>query len=299
MRNRISKTAPDELLKGKLINSLIIDESVSESNIVFGVVVVNIDPLNANRVKVRIPKVDDSYFTDSKNEDAYNNLPWCLPISRNFISTPEINTIVAVEFLNTKTPSIGRIYIDCITDLSDTDLFNIDRLREEFATYMNFENVESAINTKIQRSGNTDYSANENVEYNIGIRGKGENKVLLKKNEIELSQGQGDYESVINIGTNIFIKASSDVGILSNKGGTHYHPVFHKPMYDYISQLNGLLKSIVMIQSTIPSICSGCGLPNTPNPSTQDLIQQIIKLYKSFIQLKIDGNGHSKYVWVN
>lgn len=298
--NRIKKSNPDDLLKSNLLQSLTTNPEVSEQNIIFGVVVKNIDPLNANRIKIRIPVMDDKHFENVDYETGVNNLPWCLPFNRNFISTPEINSIVAVELMNIKTPSVGRIFIDCLTELSDTGLFDMERLREEYVTYMNFDNLESATNLRAQRN-EQDLESNESekVVYEIGIRGKGKNKFLFTKNETQIIQNENNKESKFIMNESILIETSNEMKLRSKKGGTEYHPVFHKPLYDYINDLNGLVKTIVMILNTVPSLSSLSGVPNSPSPSANQLISKLVSLYKHFAQLKIDGNGHSKYIWVN
>lgn len=291
----------DNFMKRKLLKNTLEEKSLSEQLSSFGIVVSNDDPLNINRIKVRIPKIDDHFFKDEEDSKGIDNLPWCLPQNRNFISTPEVNSIVLVNYFNLKLTDVGRVYLDCLSDLNSEQILSISRSTEEDKTYGNWDNAEKATNYKIPNKPKNpkELSQDNKVKYEVGVRGKGNNFFKFTKDSFELYQNKDKEESKIIVNKNIVIESSNEMGLLSKKGGTEYHPVFHKPLYDFIKEQNALIKQIIIVMNTIPSIDTRTGTPSTPSPSARKLVPKLSSLYSSFAKLKIDGNGHSKYIWVN
>src|SRR5437764_451303 len=104
MSERIAQANLPDYLKSKLLDAAI-DKREDYSRIFYhGIVINNNDPLNANRVKVRIPLIDDTIYVNKTKDEGDLLLPWCIPANRNFVQTPENNSIVIVAIMDPKVP---------------------------------------------------------------------------------------------------------------------------------------------------------------------------------------------------
>ena len=294
--NRITGSNFEDSLKAKIVNDTIENESLLSRLFYFAQVIANQDSQNLNRIKVRIPIIDDVFYVDRTKEEGDALLPWCLPISHRFVDIPEVNSIVIVAIFDTKTPYYGRIYFDTITELSNEDIFN--RTTPELNSLSNWDNVEKAfgviLNAKPKNT--TAYNTQNNTNYEIGIRGKGKNKFVLNTSSSIWTQNEGtsDYSN-IQLDKNIGINSSDLISILSTKGGNKYHPVFHTPLYDYLRMNFQVLQKIITLLNTIPAI-SPAGACSA-GPSASNLIFELQKLAKQF--QKLEKNGHSLKITIN
>lgn len=289
--NRITGSNYEDALKAKVVNDTIYTESLHSRIFHFGQVINNIDPQNLNRIKVRIPVIDDVFYVNKTKDDGDSDLPWSLPISHRFIDIPEVNSIIIVAIIDPKTPYYGRVYFDAITEFSTTDIFS--RTAPEINSLSDWTNVEKAfkvtLNSKPKNS--TAYNAKENVDYRTGIRGKGKNKFELLQTSSMWSQNEGtsDY-SYVQLSKDINIQSSNLINLLSSKGySTHYNPVFHTPLYDYLQSNFQMLQKIVIILTTIPAL-SPTG-KCMPAPNAEQLIPALESLGKDFVHLKNIGNS--------
>src|SRR6185312_2009919 len=181
--DRIRASNVEDLIKGRMLDSAIDKREQYTRIFYYGHVINNSDPKNSNRIQVRIPFIDDNFYNGRTKEEGDKLLPLCSAFSRNFISTPEQNSIVIVAVMDPKAPFWGRIYLDSITDLSATDIFDSQRLVPENKTYSNWENIELHHNIflKSRPQESKEFNVKESIKYPMGIRGKGKNRVTLGK----------------------------------------------------------------------------------------------------------------------
>lgn len=283
-------------LNAKLLSFLVNSKNEYTRIFYFGQVVINKDDKNANRVKVRIPLIDDIFYKDVSKEVGDSNLPWCIPTNSRFVTTPENNSIVAVILSDPKTPFFGRIYIDSITDLSATDLF--EKLTPEEQSLSNWLNVQDSLGINIGVP-NSNIDAKANINYNVGIRGKGKNKLQFTKDETLLVQNYKDKnkESLVRLNENIEINSSDKIDIISKKGrNTKYHPVFDKTLFDYLDKQNRMIQKIVMLLNTVPAIAP-IGGPCTAGPQASQLVSELTSLKLELKKLK--QMGYSEKITIN
>lgn len=294
--NRITGSNYEDSLRAQIVNETVSRESLHSRFFYFGQVISNSDPKNLNRIKVRIPVIDDVFYVEKTKDDGDTSLPFCLPISHRFVEIPEVNSIIIVSIFDTKTPYYGRIYFDTITDLSDVDIF--DRTSPETTSLSNWDNLEKSLNVKVNaKPPDNSFNSKENINYKTGIRGKGKNKFVLDKESSYWYQNFGDpqNESSITQSKNIDINSSDLIKILSKKGSNTYHPIFDQPLYDYLSSINSLLQKIVVLLNTIPARAPDG--PCMPSKSASQLITQLQKLSTDFKRFK--DIGHSKKISIN
>lgn len=302
--DRVAASNLDTYIKGKIIDNAVDKREQYTRIFYYGIVINNDDPKKANRIKVRIPFLDDNFYLNETEKSVGDDLlPWCMPVNRNFISTPENNSIVLVALMDPKTPYWGRIYMDSVTGLSEKDIFDSTRLVPEEDTYNNWTNAEAGQNIilKNKPSKANEFNVQNNVKYDMGIKGKGKNRVTLKEDSIEIYQNEKNNkkESMLIINEDIKMESSSNIQIISKKGGTKYHPLFDDPVYNYISEMNNMIRSIVMTMNSTPSLCNVNMAPNLPSPSAVQLITSLQQMFVKFNKLKQPGQGASKYIQIN
>jgi len=296
--NRITGSNYEESLKAKLVNRAIERESLFDRIFYFGQVISNSDPKNLNRIKIRIPEIDDALYVNKTKDEGDASLPHALPFSHRFVEIPEVNSIVVVAVFDPKVPYYGRMYFDTVTELSDKDVF--DRLTPESASLSDFTNIEKAFNVKLNSKPKTDgeFNAAANVDYEMGIRGKGDNKFVLDKDFTYWSQNEGSdsKRSFIKLNEDPVFTAANTMQLISTKGSsTKYNPVFHTPLHDYLASINKVLQKIVMVLNTVPAI-SPVG-PCTSGPMASQLLSSLQTLATDFSKFK--STGHSKKLIIN
>ena len=300
--DRIRTSNLEDYISGKIINQTTQQNENSTRIFYIGIVINNIDPLNANRIQVRIPSLDDIFYINKSNEEGNKILPWCIPINRNFISTPENNSIVTISIFDPKTPYFGRKYYDDMTSLSYDNIFDSKNLNPETNTYNNWDNVELMHNFTLNSKPkiNNEYNSKNNINYTVGFKGKGNNKIFSDKDSIQLHQNENtDKHSYIKLTDNIDIHAAKNINLISDAGNSnYYHPVFDSPLYDYLNEMNSMIKSIVTVLNSVPSLAAS-GTPNAPSPNAVQLINTLTQMYLKFNQLKIEGTGASKEIIIN
>lgn len=301
--DRVQASNVEDFIKSRILDSAIDKREQSTRIFYYGHVINNNDPKNSNRIQIRIPFLDDNIYNGRTKEEGDKLLPWCSPFSRNFISTPENNTIVIIALMDPKVPQWGRIYLDNITDMSATDIFSSERLTPENKTYNNWENIELHHNVflKSKPLQPKEYNVRENIKYSIGIKGKGKNKIVFNENSTDIFQNekQGNKESLLQFTQNIKMEAGDEMFLLSKQGGNHYHPVFDKPLYDYLASMNDMLRQIVTVQNSFPSYCNINLLPNLPSKEAKQLVGKLSSMYSKFAKLKNPGVGASKKITIN
>ncbi len=300
--DRIRASNTEDFIQSQMLNAALDQEDVNSRIFYFGTVINNQDPMNANRVQVRIPGVDEIYYISNDTPAGNTQLPWCSPINRNFISTPENNTIVMVAIFDPKVPFWGRMYFDCITSMSTTEIFDYTRLTPESNTYNNWGNAQLAYNVSINGAPNPQnlYGVGNNVIYPAGIRGKGANRITLDSTFTAIYQNEGtSSQSMLQFTDSILMHASKEIEIISDAGNSnHYHPVFDSPLYDFIEEQNSTIKAIITVMNSVPSLASS-GIQNVASPDAVNLLTNITQLYLKFNQLKQPGQGASDQISIN
>ncbi len=300
--DRIRAADINDFINGKIANDALTEKNESTKVFYFGQVINNVDPLNSNRVQIRIPGVDNSLYLSSKS-DGDKKLPWCAPLSRNFISTPENNSIVLVALFDPKNSFFGRMYFDAIPSLSPVDIFDKSRLVPETDTYNNWNNSEVNQNFRfgMKPSPINSYNTSENVKYPIGIRGKGNNRVHLDKTSVSIYQNEGtSTQSLLKLTDSVVLHSSKKIDIISDAGTkTFYHPVFDQPLYKYLNEVNSIIRSIITVIGSSVAITTYPTLPTLPSPSALSLSSNLSTLllkYNDFIQ---PAHGASDQISIN
>ena len=292
--NRITGSQIQEVVRTKLINLTTTRESVSKRIFYFGQVISNSDEKNLNRIKVRIPVIDDIFYVNKTNEEGDKSLPFCVPFSSRFLDVPETNSIVLVAAFDPSIPYLGRMYFDSYSEFSASDIYN--RMLPEEVLLSNWGLIEDIHEIIIQGKPITTTESKGEVNYKVGIRGKGNNKLLLDKDFVELTQNVGEETTRIKLSKNIELNAYEFIDILSTKSDSNiYGPVFDQPLFVYISELNSLIKELVKVLTTTPAI-SPAG-PCTPSPQARALTKKLKTLAKQFEQFVDEGS--SKKIRIN
>lgn len=283
-------------LNAKLLSFLANNKNEYTRIFYFGQVMINTDDKNANRVKVRIPLIDDIFYKDTTKAIGDANLPWCIPTNNRFISTPENNSIVAVILSDPKTPFFGRIYLDSITDLTATELF--EKLSPEEQSLSNWLNVQDALSINIATPiDNTD--SKSNINYNVGIRGKGKNKLHFTKDETLLTQNHKDKnkESYLKLAENTTLETADEIKIVSKKGKkNNYHPVFDTTLFSFLDKQTSMFNKIVTLLNGIPATAPIGGVC-TASPQASQLITELVSLKAELKKLK--QIGYSEKITIN
>lgn len=289
--NRIIGSNLEEAIRSKIINDAVTSESYRSRIFYIGQVVNNKDPKNLNRVKIRIPIIDEQKFVDVSKEEGISKLSWCLPISHRFVEIPENNSIIICAILDPQTPDYGRLYFDTITEDSTDDIF--DRLSPEAISLSNWKYAEQAFNILIKKKpSSNEYDAQNNVNYEVGLRGKGNNKFLLDKDYGLWIQNAKDKqnESFMLLKDDTYLEAAKNLMITSKEGKKeNFHPVFHKPLYEYLASVNQMIQKIVTLLNTKPAI-SHTG-PCLPSPNATSLISELKSLSGKLKKLTNEGNS--------
>ena len=290
--NRITGSNSEESIKKNMVSSTMDNKSLNSRVFYFAQVISNKDSDNLNRIKVRIPVIDDDYYVGKSKEEGDENLPWCIPNSNRFLNVPEVNSILMVAVFDTKVPHFGRMYFDSFSDFTSSEYF--DKLTPEEKLLSNWALIEDVFGINIKGKPKTEgeYNGKDNINYKVGIRGKGKNRILLDKESIEIIQNKEDNkkESKIVISENIEIDSSDIINIISKKGKKKkYHPVFDEPCFDYEQSILKMFQKIILLLSTTPAI-SPAG-PCTSSPMISQVTQEYSSLVQAYQKFKKDGSS--------
>lgn len=306
--NRFQTSRPLDNIKSK-ITDLVIGHKDNSSRIFYLAQVVNsVDPKNANRIKVRIPLIDNPFYIDEKGNltetEGHDKLPFCIPAHGRLIDTPENGSVVLIGLLDPAQPFMGRVWLNVVTELSSIDIFDSERLAEELSSSA-WSNAESALGIKY---GNTPTVNNRPAlktetrvaQDKVGIRGKNKNKLLFDKETTTLIQNEGVSNKETKIEMTEDMKLLSQTfQILSSKSNKKLHPMFGEPNYKFQQSLMSLLNQIVTLLATSPAITTYPGSPCTPSPSAAAIQAAYQKLNVDFNKLKQSGEGLSSNIQIN
>lgn len=278
----------------KKILELVSEKNSSNSRIFyFGQVINNIDPNNTNRVKVRIPNLDDVFYTNNTKSRGDLLLPWCTPMSNRFIETPDNNAIVLVAVLDIKFPYSGRIFFNSFSSIFDKSL--LENSEVDTNSLSNWDLIESifGINIHSKPKNNNEFDSNPNVNYKVGIRGKSKNSLIFDKKYTELKQNNS---VVFLTEKDVDINADEEINLISKSGSKEYYaPVFDDELFKYLKSINEVLKKIILVLNTTPGM-SPSG-PCTPSPQGKKLQSDLKSLSKEFNNFI--SKGSSKRIKIN
>lgn len=297
LKSRVASSNPEDAFQGAWLDKLLEQNSNFKRIFYFAQVINNVDESNLNRIQVRIPVIDDVFYQNIDKGGGDAALPYCLPFSSRFLETPENNQIIVVAVFDVNTPYYGRIYFDSITGLSATDLFDQLTPEEQYLSdWLNAENTISSIVPKPKSSN--EFNVQNNVDFVMGIRGKGNNKVELDDVSVHISQNDKNpkTESFIDFKENTTLEAAVELHMRSKKGtNVEYHPVFDQKTYDYMDAMMKMMEKIILVFNSTPAISpSGPCLPSTQG---QKLINELMTLKQQLSTFK--KIGASKELFIN
>lgn len=305
--NRLTASRPEEFAKSRLTDTMLGDRSSSPARVFhYAQVISSDDPKNANRLKLRIPLIDDGFYTDDngvlKDKIGDSKLPWAISSNGRSIDTPENGTVVVVALFDPMNPVGGRIWINAVPELDSKDLFDKSRLKDELSKdeWKNAEEVAGVLfnSSPDVRDRDAFVSKNRKINYKVGMRGKDKNKLLFEKSKTTLIQNEGSQlnQSKVELTDKMFLGAK-EFEIIANASVMKHTPIFAKPMFQYLSQLEGVLDSTLIILSTIPSLWLGA-IPNVPNPGMAAVMAQWAAAKIKLQSIKVKGVGHSNYITI-
>lgn len=307
-QNRFNASRPEDHVKTKILDLTV---GHREGGIVrsfyLAQVIDSDDPKNANRIKVRIPLLDDPFYLEENGElsatSGHDKLPFCIPAHGRMIDTPENGSVVLVALLDPKNPYFGRVWFSAVPEMTATEIFSSDRLNEELLSSA-WDNAQAAINTRYNNSpeqaGRPALKSKSKIKKDkVGIRGKDKNKLLLEEGKTTLIQNEGvnKKESKLEM-TDEMKLLSQAFQILSSKSNKRLHPMFGEPNYEFQQSLLNLLNKIVVLLNTSPGI-GNLGVPVAPSPVAATIQADFQKLSLDFQKLKLKDQGMSGNIEIN
>lgn len=306
--SRTQASRPLDTIKDK-VSSLVVGhkEELTVKTFYLAQVIDSDDPKNANRIKVRIPTLDDPFYLDDKGqlteEDGHDKLPYCIPAHGRLVDTPENGSVVLIALLDPQQPFMGRIWLSTVEELSSIDIFDPSRLTSEMENA--WANAEKSFNVKTNNTPGINSrpllkNKERKVKDKVGIRGKGKNKLLLEKDKITLIQNEGVNKKETKIEMSEDMKITSQLlEILSSNSNKKLHPMFGEPNYKWQDSLMNLLNQIVTLLNTSPGTTTYPGSPVSPASTAGSIQTAYQKLKVDFTKLKQKGEGSSKNLTIN
>lgn len=305
--NRITASRPEDYSRTQLTDLILGNEITSTNRTIhLAQVIQSNDPLNANRLRVRIPLLDDVFYANDKGipqpRIGDDKLPWAIPSSSRMIETPENGSVVIVALFDPQEPTLGRVWLTAVPELDGQDIFEPDRLTQELETnkWQNAEDsIEVAFNNSPEVRGRPSIpSPAGQTNYKTGIRGKDKNKLLFDRAKTTLIQNEGTSdESKVELTENVLV-TGRELDLISTQSSERHTPLFADPTFDYLERLNDVVGDIVRIMNTIPSLWMG-SVPNNPNPQAANVASKFAQVRARLAQLKNPGIGHSKFIDIN
>ena len=221
--DKVKKSIADNLLK----------TSEKMNHIFEWGVVVAYDEENANRIKVRIPILDDHFFKSKNVEDDIKKLPWCVPSNKRIIETPEVGSVVLVGLFSIQDVFNGRIWFDVI-DYVDSNVKDDDVKRLDINPIgkKGWEEMEKVVKRKYNvapgvRNGEEYKTKNQKAVKKVILKGKSKNALILDEKSTKIIQNKGDKEeSFIDVTENVEVSSSDHIKILSKKSTRKEKPIF-------------------------------------------------------------------------
>lgn len=306
--NRLSTGRPGDLVKTKMAD-MMLDRSGLAGSRPFHLaqVIDSNDPKKANRLRLRIPIIDDVFYLGEngkmKESEGDEKLPWAVGSNGRFIDTPENGSVVLVLLLDPEKPHTGRVWLSVLNELTTTEIFDVERLKEEMIGTDAWKNAEDNLGVKYNNSPGlrdkpTMKSKSKTTNYKVGVRGKKKNKLLFEETKTTLIQNEGqDKESKLELTENVLMMAK-ELSFLSSQSQQEFHPVFDTPMYNFLTLQLSLIQAIITILTTMPGLALGY-LPVSPNPGASALNTLYQQVNQNLTNMKQPGKGASKYIKIN
>jgi len=294
--SQLSNTKLSDKIDNELLNLALKKHDESTRILYFGMVIKNTDSLNCKRIQIRIPYLDDIYYLDGNVTNGNNNLPWCIPMNSRFIDVPEEGTIVSIIISDPRTPYYGRVYLDSFTGISAIELFsNLSPQEQITSNWLNVSN-ELLINIPVPSTPNN-FQAGNNIDYKVGIRGKGNNGLIFDEASTKLTQNDSlPNETSIEMTNDLDMQADNLINLISTSGyNQHYHPIFDTTLYSYLDSIQSFHQKLMLMLATNPATAPNG--PCTPSPKISSLINEFVNLKTSLVKLKQIGN--SKKLTIN
>jgi hypothetical protein len=306
MTGKIRQANPKELIQTAIIDQYTDRNSTTTPVFNFGQVINVKDNLDSNRIKIRIPLLDNSLYYDNngKLQDTLGDdkLPWCVSALGRYVETPEINSTVLVALLDPSLPFSGRIWFPVSSPNSGSGLFN--SLGAEIQGNDSWSLLEKKLGIIKgefpNENGNQFQQKQSTINFKIGIRGKSNNKLLFDEKSTLLIQDEGkETESKLTLSSLVELKGKN-LDILSTNSSKTQRPAFADPLFDYLSQVQEILISITtLLLAPGTLILPIPGMVLGPNPMDTEIITNVQQALQTLTNLKIPGNGKSEYIKIN
>jgi hypothetical protein len=307
MKDRIRHNDPQGLISTHIIDSKTSSHITPNTVFHFGQVISVKDKNNTNRIKVRIPLIDDVLYNDDKgNYDRTigdSRLSWCIPAQSRVVDTPEVNSVVLVALLNSKKPYNGRIWFSSIKFESNKEIFeNCTPEGEGIKAWEEVEkNVGFAQDNYPTKRGNKIPNKNSSINFLVGIKGKSNNKLLFDEKETLLIQDEGKRSEAKLILSKLIELKGRKIDVLSTNSSKTHRPVFADPLFSYLMEVQTILLQISTLLTTKPGlvILPIPGSPIGPSPEAPAIAAATTNAQKSLAQLQIPGRGKSQFIKIN
>lgn len=304
--NRIAASRKTDFPKTRLTDYILGGEEIPAGRVLhFGQVISSNDPQNANRLRVRIPLLDDPFYVDDSGNIVEgigdDSLPFCLSSNNRVIDTPENGSVVVVALFDPLSPYLGRVWLCAVPELNSTDIFDSTRLKGELEL-QKWQNAENSVGVRFNnspelRGRQAIRSKQRQVNYKTGLRGKDKNKLLFDQGITTLVQNENlNTLSKLELTQDVLLTAKN-LELVSTNSSTRHDPVFADPLFKYLDSVNSLLQNIISVMTTVPSTFAG--IPNTPSPQALQLPAKITQLKGKLTKLKQPGNGKSRFISIN
>jgi len=259
-------------------------------------VVVAYDEENANRIKVRIPILDDHFFKSKNVEDDIKKLPWCVPSNKRIIETPEVGSVVLVGLFSIQDVFNGRIWFDVI-DYVDSNVKDDDvkRLDVNPTGKKGWEEMEKVVKRKYNvapgvRNGDEFKTKNQKAVKKVILKGKSKNALILDEKSTKIIQNKGDKEeSFIDVTENVEVSSSDHIKILSKKSTRKEKPIFAQNFIDLFQKALDFNQFLVQLLAAGAGNTTTTGAPITPSTQVPSLLQKQIAIQTEFEKFKQQG----------
>lgn len=259
-------------------------------------VVVAYDEENANRIKVRIPILDDHFFKSKNVDDDIKKLPWCVPSNKRIIETPEVGSIVLVGLFSIQDVFNGRIWFDVI-DYVDSNVKDDDvkRLDVNPTGKKAWEEMEKVVKRKYNvapgvRNSDEYKTKNQKAVKKVILKGKSKNALIFDEKSTKIIQNKGDKEeSFIDVTENVEVSSSDHIKILSKKSTRKEKPIFAQNFIDLFQKVLDFNQSLVQLLGAGAGNTTSPGAPITPSTQVPGLLQKQVSLQTEFEKFKQQG----------
>lgn len=285
---------PDKLKKS--VSEALLKTSEKLNHVFQWGIVVAYDEENANRIKVRIPILDDHFFKSKNIEEDIKKLPWCVPSNKRLIETPEVGSVVLVGLFSIQDVFNGRIWFDVI-DFADSNIPDDDvkRLDVNPTGKKGWEEMEKVVKRKYNvapgvRNAEEYKTRNQKPLKKVTVKGKSKNALIFDVKSTKIIQNKGDKEeSFIDVSENVEVSASDHIKILSKKSSRKEKPIFAQNFIDLFQKTLEFNQLLVQLLSAGAGNTTVEGTPITPSTQVPSLVQKQIAIQNEFEKFKQKG----------